>query len=97
MNNLKILTQIIRENKGLLAEVYGVKALGIFGSYSQGIQRQRSDLDILVEFFRTPDLFEFVRLGEFLRRKLRVKVDIVTREALKPSMKKDILKETIFV
>ena len=33
-----------------LRERWGVRSLGVFGSYVRGRQRPRSDLDLLVEF-----------------------------------------------
>jgi predicted nucleotidyltransferase len=35
-----------------LQERYGVKFLGVFGSYATGRQKKRSDVDLLVEFER---------------------------------------------
>jgi predicted nucleotidyltransferase len=40
--------------------------------------------------------FKFLELEELLTRKLRVKVDLVTKNALKPRLKEQILKETIY-
>jgi uncharacterized protein len=37
-----------------LREDYGVRTLGVFGSYVRGEQRPRSDLDLLVEFDTRP-------------------------------------------
>jgi len=50
-----------------------------------------------VEFSETPDLFEFIELENFLRKLLKIKVDLVTKEALKPLIKKEILRETIYI
>jgi len=97
MKNIETIKELIRHNKKLLKEQYRIKRLGIFGSYARGEFRQDSDIDILVEFSEPPDFFEFIRLEEFLRELLRVKVDLVTRKALKPFIKNNILRETIFV
>ena len=40
--------------------------------------------------------FKFLDLEEFLTRKLGVKVDLVTRNALKPLLKDRILRETVY-
>ncbi|MDI6603308.1 MAG: nucleotidyltransferase family protein, partial [Patescibacteria group bacterium] len=42
--------QILTEHKEELKEKYGVKEIGIFGSYVRKEQKEESDLDILVEF-----------------------------------------------
>jgi len=87
----------IAEKKNVLAESFKVKSIGVFGSAANGEFTAESDVDILVEFFETPDIFEFIRLEEFLTALLGKKVDLATKEALKPALKGKILKETIFV
>ncbi len=88
----------LEELKPLLREKYQVEAIGFFGSFARGEQTAKSDIDILVQFCEpnSIDLFDFIDLEEFLRQKLGVKVDLVTKEALKPMLKEEILKETIY-
>jgi predicted nucleotidyltransferase len=76
-----------------LRERYGVHSLWIFGSYLRGEQYKNSDLDVLVEFERTPSFFEFVRLERYLTEILRIKVDLVMKTALKPAIGRHILGE----
>lgn len=76
-----------------LKEKYYVSYLGIFGSYIRGEQKSESDLDILVEFSKTPTIFKFVNLENYLSDTLGVKVDLVMKEALKPNIGKHILSE----
>jgi len=57
MKSLKTIKEIIKKNKRLLEENYKVKVLGIFGSYSHRDSRKGSDIDIIVEFSKTPDFF----------------------------------------
>jgi len=97
MRSLKAIKEIIKKNKRILEEKYKVKVLGIFGSYSRANSHKGSDIDILVEFSETPDFFEFIRLEEFLQNLLGMRVDLVTPDALKPLIKKEILKETIYI
>jgi predicted nucleotidyltransferase len=76
-----------------LRERYGVHALWIFGSYLRGEQYKNSDLDVLVEFERTPSFFEFVRLERYLTEILKIKVDLVMKTALKQAIGRHILDE----
>lgn len=76
-----------------LKEKYHISYLGIFGSYIRGEQKPGSDLDILVEFSRTPTIFKFVNLENYLSETLGVKVDLVMKDALKPNIGKHILNE----
>ena len=80
-----------------LREHYGVRTLGLFGSYVRGDPRKSSDVDLLVEFDRTPSLLEFVELEQRLGDLLGVKVDLVMNGALKPSIGKRILSEVLIV
>jgi predicted nucleotidyltransferase len=50
-------------------------------------------LDILVEFRKTPTIFKFVNLENYLSEALGVKVDLVMKDVLKPNIGKRILKE----
>ena len=85
----------LRADMGALRQEYGVRSLQVFGSYVRGEQRAHSDLDILVEFERTPTFFEFVRLERRLSQRLGVKVDLVMKTALKPTIGRYILAEAV--
>lgn len=84
---------IIRDTKPELAALYGVKNVGVFGSYVRGQQHKRSDIDILVSFNRQIDLFDFIELREYLEARLHNKVDLVMESALKSAIGKRILAE----
>jgi predicted nucleotidyltransferase len=85
--------------KPVLEKKFQVDSIGIFGSYSQSRQNKRSDLDILVTFVEPNniDLIDFIALQQFLSRKLKVKVDLVQKDALKTRIKDRILQEIIYV
>jgi hypothetical protein len=87
--------RILREEMPHLRERYGVRSLGVFGSYVRGEQRRRSDLDLLVEFDDTPGLIKFIRLENELSECLGIKVDLVMKDALKPRVGKRALSEVV--
>lgn len=87
--------KILRGHSSDLSSRYGVKSLGVFGSYVRNVQKKRSDLDVLVEFFESPSLFKFIELEESLADLLGVKVDLVMRDALKPAIGRHILREVV--
>jgi predicted nucleotidyltransferase len=87
----------IRKCMPILKDKYKVKTIGLFGSYIRGEQSRGSDVDILVEFYETIDLFTFIELEEFLSEKVGVKVDLVMRDTLKPRIKDTILREAVTV
>ncbi|NJE54876.1 nucleotidyltransferase family protein [Thermococcus sp. 21S9] len=70
-----------------------VKFVILFGSHARGEVRRDSDVDILVESERPVGLITFVRLQEYLEGLLGVKVDLVTKNALKKRLKERILEE----
>lgn len=80
-----------------MRNAYKVKRLGIFGSTARGTARRTSDVDVLVEFSKTPGLFKFVELEERLAQLLRRRVDLVTKDSLKPALKVAILKDVVYV
>ena len=80
-----------------IRRTYHVDALGLFGSYPRGDQTEKSDLDVLVTFTETPDLYEFVGLAQYLEDLLGIKVDLSMREALKRYIAPYVLREVEYV
>ncbi|MFN8499153.1 MAG: nucleotidyltransferase family protein [Anaerolineae bacterium] len=79
-----------------LAARYDVQSLWLFGSYVRHEQRSDSDLDVLVEFGpHGPTLFGFVALQDELSDLLGIKVDLVEKKGLRPSIGQAILREAI--
>jgi len=93
---LEEIKKTLKEKKGVLRDRFKVKEIGIFGSYVKGEQEEESDLDILVEFEAPVSLFEFMDMEEYLKKTLGVKVDIVSKKALKPRIGKHILEEVVY-
>ncbi len=89
--------EILKKHNEQLREQFSLKSIGVFGSHATGKQTSKSDVDILVEYTKTVDFFEFLELKEHLEKLLGRKVDLVTKRALKPYMKKDILKQVVYV
>lgn len=95
--NLKKITKILKEYKEELKEKYEVKEIGIFGSYVREEYKEKSDLDILVEFQEDAKigLLKFVNMENYLSELIGVKVDLVEKSALKPRIGKHILEEVV--
>jgi len=91
--SLDEIKKALRGYKSVLRDKYNVNTIGIFGSYVRDEEAGESDLDILVDFTAPISLFEFIDLEEELSELLRVKVDLVSRNALKPYIGKRILNE----
>lgn len=97
MKTFEEITEIIRRNKEDFREKFGVKEIGIFGSYVKGEQDADSDVDILVDFFKSTTLFKFAELENLLSDTLGKKVDLVMKKALKPRIGKHILDEVVYI
>ncbi len=89
--------QELKKNKVILASKYNVKKLGLFGSFARGENTRSSDIDILVEFSAPVDLFKYIDLEDHLKRILKRKIDLVSRKAIKPMLKSNILREAIYI
>lgn len=97
--NIDVMRRSLSEQMPELQARYGVKSLGIFGSFVRGQKKKRSDVDLLVEFNdQAPvTLVSFVALERELGNLLGKKVDLVERNTLKPVIGKRILEEVILV
>jgi len=97
MRRLEEIQEILRQKKPILRERFKVKEIGVFGSFVRGEEKDTSDLDILVELERPVGLIKFVGLQNYLSDELGEKVDLVTKSALKPRIKENILSEVVYV
>jgi hypothetical protein len=81
----------IKENKKKIKR-FGVKKIGLFGSYVRNEQKSGSDIDILVEFEKGMKTFDnYMDLKFFLEDLFNFKVDLVIIETIKPDLKSNIL------
>ncbi len=77
----KEVIEILREKQLYLRDNFGVKKIGLFGSFAKGIAEEDSDIDILVEF-RKPIGLKFMEFANYIEELLGRKVDILTLEGL---------------
>ena len=97
MHNLSEIQQILRGQKTYLEEKYGVKVIGVFGSYVRNEQRPDSDLDLLIELDEPPKitLIGLVELEDYLSQLLGVEVDLAIKKNLKKRIGVRILQEVV--
>lgn len=76
-------------------EALGVASLSVFGSVARGEARPDSDVDILVSFSKPVGLIEFIHLQQYLTDLLGRPVDLATEDALRPTMRPQILEDAI--
>jgi len=99
MHDIERIKRVLLQHKAELRKKFKVKTIGVFGSYVRGEQKRGSDVDVLVEFEEDAEIgfFKFLDLEEFLSQLLGVKVDLVTKDALKPYIGERILQEVVMV
>lgn len=96
MLSAKQIEDTLTELKPFLFQQYNVEKIGYFGSFAKNNAQADSDLDILVEFSK-PIGWEFFTLEKFLEDTFSIKVDLVTRNALKERLKNEILTTVKYV
>lgn len=80
-----------------LTERFGVRSLALFGSVARDEARPDSDVDVLVEFRKTPGLAEYMSLKFWLEERLAHPVDLVMKGALQPWARPAVEAEAIRV
>lgn len=73
---------ILKKELPYLRNFFGVKRIGLFGSFAKGIQREDSDVDIVVEFEK-PIGLKFIEMADHIEKILGKKVDILTPAGIK--------------
>ena len=93
MNSEEILKKL--KNNREVIRGFGVRRLGLFGSYARGEQSEASDLDFLVEF-DDATLQNYLDLKDFLEQLFGCKVDLVFSDTLKPRLRPIIFSEVVY-
>lgn len=91
-NVLRILSAHREELKN-----FQVKALALFGSVARDEATAKSDVDLLVEVEGGATFDRYMELKFFLEDCLGCRVDLVTRDALKPRVRPQVEREAIHV
>jgi hypothetical protein len=75
----------------------GIKKAAIFGSLAKGEVKPDSDVDILVEIKSDMSLLDFIGIKIELEEALKMKVDLVEYDTIKPTIKERILAEQVVI
>lgn len=95
MSDLDEILAKIEDRKNEIRK-FGVKRLGVFGSFARGDQTTGSDIDFLVEFEK--ETFDaYMGLCFFLEDLLGIDVDLVVSRAVKSRIKPAIMREVVYV
>ena len=91
----EFIKQTLVDNRQTLRK-YGVKRLGLFGSYVRETATSASDIDFLVELERMT-FDDYMGLAFFLEELFKKDVDLVTATSIKQRLKPYIEKEVEYV
>ncbi|MFT5207875.1 MAG: putative nucleotidyltransferase [Candidatus Omnitrophota bacterium] len=92
-NKSQVLKLIEKETNSI--KKYGVKKLGLFGSFARGENKTKSDLDFVVELNKKT-LDSYMGLKFFLEDLFKKHIDLVLIDSIKPRLRRRILKEVIY-
>lgn len=84
----------IQDNRSAIQQ-YGVRRLGLFGSYAKAENIETSDIDFIVEF-NAKSFDNYMGLKFYLEEIFRRKVDLVLPNTIKPRLRETILKEVTY-
>lgn len=62
----------------------GAKRIAVFGSYARNKQKKSSDIDLIVDFYKTKSLLELVGIEQDLAKATGKKVDLLTKDSISP-------------
>jgi hypothetical protein len=100
MQNKQEIMALLKTHLPELHREFGVKTLGVFGSFARDKATENSDLDLLVEFER-PIGLRFVDFTERLETIVSRSVDVLTQAGIdsirQPEIAKNIKNSVIYV
>jgi len=76
-----------------IAAGHGASNLRVFGSVAKGVDREGSDIDLLVDIRQGTSLFDLVGMQQDFEDVLGMKVDLLTEPELHPELKERVLSE----
>lgn len=89
--------ETLRRHEAFIKTKFGVRKIGVFGSFARGEERADSDIDVLVDFAEGAKTFDnFMELKFYLEELFGRRVDLVTITALRPQLKDGILREVTY-
>lgn len=92
----KEILKIMEENRDVIRR-FGVKKIGLFGSYARAEQRPESDVDILVEFSKgNKNFHNYMQLKLFLESAFSRKVDLVIKGSVRPELRNNIFGDVVY-
>lgn len=94
------IAELLREQNAYLASEFGVRKIGLFGSFARDMSSDASDIDLVVEF-ESPIGLRFIELGDYLESLFGRRVDLLTptgiRAIRRKTIRQDISESIVYV
>jgi uncharacterized protein len=90
---LEDISTLLKRLEPRLRAEFHVRSLHVFGSIARGESGPGSDIDLIVDFDGPRNFAQFMDLKLLLEDECGTKVDLVTRDALRPALEAQILAE----
>ncbi|WP_404318406.1 nucleotidyltransferase family protein [Malaciobacter canalis] len=89
----------LKSNQEYYYKQFGIKFIGLFGSFARDEANDNSDIDILykIEKDKKLSIFKYLKLTKQLEDFFHKKIDLVRDETVKPQMKSYIQKDISYV
>lgn len=97
MSQLESIKNLLIKLKPELMEKYSISSIGLFGSIvREDFSPSKSDIDIIVDFSK-PIGIQFIDLADYLEEKIHRKVDLVSKNGMKPRYYQAIESDIVYV
>ena len=97
MSQLESIKTLLVKLKPELIEKYSISSIGLFGSIvREDFSPSKSDIDIIVDFSK-PIGIQFIDLADYLEEKINLKVDLVSKNGIKPRYYQAIESDIVYV
>ena len=93
-------SEVIEILSGLKVEIrkrFKADLKGIFGSFARSQATPDSDIDILVDFLPSANLFDMAELTLYLEDKLHRNIDLVPESGIRKELRQSIMQEAIML
>jgi len=89
----------LKSNQEYYYNQYGVRFIGLFGSFARDEADENSDIDILykIEKDKKLSIFKYLKLTKQLEDFFHKKIDLIRDEKIKPQIKSYIQKDLTYV
>jgi predicted nucleotidyltransferase len=98
MNKNEVLNYL-KSQQEIYKNRFGIKFIGLFGSFARDDADEKSDIDILyeIEEDKRLSIFRYLKLLNDLESNFHKKVDLVREKTLKPQIRDYVYRDLVYV